>query len=51
MPTTQEKELSLKTAIEITKEYARGGGSGLYSILQNLYDKLNELKDDVIKED
>lgn len=46
---TQEKELSLKTAIEITKEYARGGGSDPSSMLRLVYDTLNVLKDDAKK--
>jgi hypothetical protein len=40
----------LSQAIEITKEYARGGGPGaIEEILERLYKKLKELAEDSAK--
>jgi hypothetical protein len=41
----------LEQAVEITKEYVRGGGGvSPDKILENVYNKLKELSDDAIKE-
>lgn len=41
----------LNSAIEITKEYTRGGGQGSpEAILEQLYNKLKELQNDASKQ-
>lgn len=37
----------LKEAIEITKEYTRGGGGSPIGILEGVYEKLKELAEDI----
>lgn len=45
------KYASLEKAVEITKEYVRGGGTtNPEQVLEDLYHKLNELKQDAESE-
>ena len=36
----------LKEAIEITKEYAKGGGASISSMLESVYETLKKLAED-----
>jgi hypothetical protein len=36
----------LKEAIEITKEYAKGGGTAVDAVLEAVYEKLKKLAED-----
>jgi hypothetical protein len=48
MPTKNQKEESLKHAIVIAKEFARGGSSqAVANVLQNVYETLNRIKDEI----
>lgn len=48
MPTKSQKEESLKHAIVIAKEFARGGSSqAVANVLQAVYETLNKLKDEI----
>ena len=48
MPTKSQKEESLKHAIVIAKEFARGGSSQAVSnVLQAVYETLNKIKDEI----
>ena len=48
MPTGAQKEESLKHAIVIAKEFARGGSSqAVANVLRNVYDELNKIKDEI----
>lgn len=48
MPTKDQKKESLKAAIVIAKEFARGGSSqAVANVLQAVYDTLNTIKDDI----
>ena len=48
MPTKGQKEESLKHAIVIAKEFARGGSSqAVANVLQAVYETLNKLKDEI----
>lgn len=52
MPTKDQKKESLKAAIVIAKEFARGGSSQAVSnVLQAVYDTLNNIKDDIAEGD
>ena len=41
-----DKQHCLNQAVEITKEYARGGGTSPDAILKNVYEMLKELDKD-----
>jgi hypothetical protein len=48
MPTKAQKEESLKHAIVIAKEFARGGSSqAVANVLRNIYDEMNKIKDEI----
>jgi hypothetical protein len=48
MPTKEQKTESLKAAIVIAKEFARGGSSqAVANVLQAVYDTLNNIKDEI----
>ena len=48
MPTKSQKEESLKHAIVIAKDFARGGSSqAVANVLQNVYETLNKIKDEI----
>jgi hypothetical protein len=48
MPTRAQKEESLKHAIIIAKEFARGGSSqAVANVLRNVYDEMNKIKDEI----
>ena len=48
MPTKNQKEESLKHAIVIAKEFARGGSSqAVANVLQTVYETLNKIKDEI----
>jgi hypothetical protein len=48
MPTKDQKNESLKAAIVIAKEFARGGSSqAVANVLQAVYDTLNSIKDEI----
>ena len=48
MPTKSQKEESLKHAIVIAKEFARGGSSqAVANVLQAVYETLNKIKDEI----
>ena len=48
MPTKSQKEESLKHAIVIAKEFARGGSSqAVANVLQTVYETLNKIKDEI----
>lgn len=48
MPTKSQKEESLKHAVVIAKEFARGGSSqAVANVLQAVYDTLNRIKDEI----
>ncbi|MFC1535014.1 hypothetical protein ACFL7M_16810 [Thermodesulfobacteriota bacterium] len=48
MPTKSQKEESLKHAIVIAKEFARGGSSqAVANVLQSVYETINKIKDEI----
>ena len=48
MPTKAQKEESLKHAIIIAKDFARGGSSqAVANVLRNVYDEMNRIKDEI----
>ena len=48
MPTRAQKEESLKHAVVIAKEFARGGSSqAVANVLRNVYDEMNKIKDEI----
>ena len=48
MPTKDQKKESLKAAIVIAKEFARGGSSqAVANVLQAVYDTINNIKDEI----
>jgi len=47
MITEKQQEYALKTAIEITKEYSRGGGDQPDAILKNTYKELTKIIDEI----
>ena len=48
MPTKSQKEESLKHAIVIAKEFARGESSqAVANVLQTVYETLNKIKDEI----
>ncbi len=48
MPTRDQKEESLKHAVVIAKEFARGGSSqAVANVLRNVYDEMNKIKDEI----
>lgn len=47
MPTKEQKKISLKEAIDITKEYGKGGGVVPAAVLESIYSTLNKIKDDI----
>jgi len=48
MPTRTQKEESLKHAVIIAKEFARGGSSqAVANVLRNVYDEMNKIKDEI----
>jgi len=48
MPTRAQKEESLKHAVIIAKEFARGGSSqAVANVLRNVYDEMNKIKDEI----
>ena len=48
MPTKSQKEESLKHAIVIAKEFARGGSSqAVANVLQTVYETINKIKDEI----
>ncbi|MBT7630969.1 MAG: hypothetical protein HN597_14890 [Desulfobacula sp.] len=42
-----QKQMALKTAVEVTKEAARGGNAQPYSVLKLTYEELLKLMKDV----
>ncbi|MBW2003936.1 MAG: hypothetical protein JRI72_04890 [Deltaproteobacteria bacterium] len=48
MPARAQKEESLKHAIIIAKEFARGGSSqAVANVLRNVYEEMNKIKDEI----
>jgi len=48
MPTRAQKEESLKHAVIIAKEFARGGSSqAVANVLRNVYEEMNKIKDEI----
>jgi len=48
MPTRAQKEESLKHAIIIAKDFARGGSSqAVANVLRNVYEEMNKIKDEI----
>ena len=48
MPTRVQKEESLKHALIIAKEFARGGSSqAVANVLRNVYEEMNKIKDEI----
>ncbi len=48
MPTKNQKEESLKHAIVIAKDFARGGSSqAVANVLQTVYETINKIKDEI----
>jgi len=48
MPTRDQKEESLKHAVVIAKEFARGGSSqAVANVLRNVYDEMKRMKDEI----
>jgi hypothetical protein len=52
MPTIAQKEESLKHAIIIAKDFARGGSSqAVANVLRNVYEEMNKIKDEIQEPD